>query len=398
MNFRDTNTMKPEDAAAVYTAAGWHITPLKPGTKAAYLPTWNKTGSRPASYWHDHPEDGIGLLLGDSNILVVDIDDPPAFMQAMKSIGFDRFQNPFFRSSTAGTDSGKRTPEGKKASGKLYFSIPAEIDPAALKYHKLVWTRSVIFELRTGAVQDVLPPSRHPDIGNRKIHTGNPYQWIGGEIEPAPPDLIEIWTNWETYEPYMRRSDPEYEPPQFFTRINTLRRVRTPRPGEIAAAEIIQQWIRDRSISADLKKYGYKPAVGNRFISPKTHTGRPGIAAYEFEGQFFSYGESDPFSDGHRHNSFDLLVHYEFGGSISGAMKFIKSELGIIDPPRSSGKKKPTATTGNRSDTTAGAPTPEACSRPAAAEFTREKTPGKIPDENTREDPETEPRKEPAKE
>src|SRR5690606_40145834 len=55
-----------------------------------------------------------------------------------------------------------------------------------------------VFELRGGLVQDVLPPSIHPD-------TGMPYFWrtppSADGLPELPRELLSIWTNWEIFKP-----------------------------------------------------------------------------------------------------------------------------------------------------------------------------------------------------
>lgn len=65
---------------------------------------------------------------------------------------------------------------GKEGRDKAVFKLP----PGGFKTHKLVWPPRApgekpvtIFELRAGIVQDVLPPSIHPD-------TQQPYRWRDG--------------------------------------------------------------------------------------------------------------------------------------------------------------------------------------------------------------------------
>jgi hypothetical protein len=75
---------------------------------------------------------------------------------------------------------------GRLDRGKALFRAPSGID---LTTRKISWPSrddprrtEVVFELRAGAVQDVLPPSIHPD-------TGNQYRWEGPSIQDGLPEL-----------------------------------------------------------------------------------------------------------------------------------------------------------------------------------------------------------------
>ena len=86
--------------------------------------------------------------------------------------------------------------QGVKIALNCCLKAPANIE---LKRHALNWTKEdnpkesdVVFELRGGFTQDVLPPSIHPD-------TNKPYFWVGDykNIPELPLELLNIWTQWD---------------------------------------------------------------------------------------------------------------------------------------------------------------------------------------------------------
>ena len=110
---------------------------------------------------------GIGLIHQLSGTCTLDIDNIEHSQIALAACGVDL---------AALMAEGVRIESGRENRSKLLFKAPAGVE---LKRHALNWTKEdnpkesdVVFELRGGFTQDVLPPSIHPD-------TGQPYFWVG---------------------------------------------------------------------------------------------------------------------------------------------------------------------------------------------------------------------------
>jgi putative DNA primase/helicase len=104
----------------------------------------------------DH--NGIGLIHGLSGTCTLDIDNIEHSQIALEAIGVDLSQ--LMRD-------GVRIESGRLNRSKLIYKAPVGIE---LKRHALNWVNElnpkesdVVFELRGGMTQDVLPPSIHPD-------------------------------------------------------------------------------------------------------------------------------------------------------------------------------------------------------------------------------------------
>lgn len=308
------NTMNLASAAKHYAEAGMIITPLIPESKAAKLPGWNLPDANVnvEQHWGLFPADNIGLILAPSGICVLDIDCKDEFLIAIKSIGLtpNYDASPFWETNTAGIRSGKPN------KGKLLFKVPKDVQ---LTYHKLQWNtagggKHTVFELRAGYVQDVLPPSIHPD-------TKQPYQWVGGEIQPMPDDLLLLWQHWETFALALEKADRLYqEPPKQPKR----GRPRTLHPGR----DIIAEWKESQNLGSLLEYFGYR-RIGKRYLSPNSHSGTPGVILSDDAKTFYAFNESDVFADGHQHNAFDLMLHYRHHGDIIAAINQCKDDLGI---------------------------------------------------------------------
>ncbi len=311
----DTPQNPLADAAKLYDQIGLIITPLRPRSKAAYLPKWNE-GKRidVVKHWEENPNDNIGLILEPSGMCVLDIDNLEEFLLAVKSIGLtpNNEDRPFWDSDTAGIKSGKPN------RAKLIFKCPPDIE---LKYHKLQWNdagggKHTVFELRAGFVQDVLPPSIHPD-------TQKPYVWVGGQIRPLPDDLLLLWKEWEVFEPALQKADRFYTPP---TPPRTRGRPRSVSRGR----DLISEWKVTQDLGQLLERYGYE-RVGNRYISPDSHSNSPGVILSDDGTTFFCFNESDYFADNHQHNAFDLVLHYEHKDNMREAIEGIKQDLGMFE-------------------------------------------------------------------
>lgn len=308
----ELNAVSLPAAAAEYQQMGFTITPLRPKSKAAYEQGWNAPGYRcRPDHWQYFPGDNLGMVLEPSGMCVLDIDAVDEFRIAVQSIGLTPNDGklPFWESNTAGIRSGKPN------RGKLIFKVPEGVQ---LEYHKLLWSsvdgkKHTVFELRCGYVQDVLPPSIHPD-------TGRSYQWVGREIQPMPDDLLLLWQQWETFEPALKKADRFYrEEPQ------------TPhrgRPRKHSGRDLIREWCSTQDLRAALERHGYKP-VGNRYLSPHSHSMGAGVIVSGDGQTFYSFGESDPFADGHQHNAFDLMLHYEHRDNFPEALQQVRGDLGL---------------------------------------------------------------------
>lgn len=78
-------------------------------------------------------------------------------------------------------------------------------------------------------------------------------------------------------------------------------------------------------IEAVMADYGCREA-GSKWIHPESTTGKPGIKVLDGK-YYYSHHGSDPLSDGHRHDVFDLLCQWHFNGDVSAAIAHYADEL-----------------------------------------------------------------------
>lgn len=185
-----------------YITAGLALVPITHG-KSPGFKGWEQRGSAmrivngQAVCWNGtppHPSWGVGLMHAHSGTMALDVDD----WEETKKYGID--VDALYAAPDAVT-----ILSGREGRGKLLYRMPLGMVMPTKKHviqvpveghpHK---TRShTVFELRCGTedgttVQDVLPPSIHPD-------TGLPYQWGGAghwsRIPFIPVQLLAIWNS-----------------------------------------------------------------------------------------------------------------------------------------------------------------------------------------------------------
>ncbi|HLI17852.1 MAG TPA: bifunctional DNA primase/polymerase [Rhodanobacteraceae bacterium] len=171
------------DTLRDYIRAGLVLVPIPAGSKAPHGKGWN----RRASCWTkpDHVPDGytgnVGLAHAYSGTCALDIDNATLAAPALHAHGID------LAALLAAPDA-VHVRSGREGRDKLLYRLPDGVTLASVN-------RSAAegFELRCAAsngrtVQDVLPPSIHPD-------TSKPYQWAGDwrAIPNAPADLVMAW-------------------------------------------------------------------------------------------------------------------------------------------------------------------------------------------------------------
>ena len=151
----------------------WYLVTIPAGSKGPTKFGWQKPEqalSDPDAareYYELNPTHNVGLLHGASGTCAVDIDNVENTKLIFEELGINF------------SDLMNSAPQiiGRENRGKLLFKAPSD-----LITHKISWPvkddprkTEVVFEVRAGSVQDVLPPSIHPD-------TGRPYEWSGMPI------------------------------------------------------------------------------------------------------------------------------------------------------------------------------------------------------------------------
>lgn len=241
--------------ARAYAELGVALVPIPPGQKAPITHDWpNQAITDPIladAYWDEHPDDNMGALLGWSGLLSFDVDAPAHARRALNSAGFDI--ETILACGVA--------IEGHPAKAKRLFRAPLG---KALRTHKWSWPadpssesdkRMMVLELRAGALQDVLPPSGHPDTGRPYRYLAGRDPWAMGGFPEAPPELLRLWAAWPSIVPALLAACPWRAPDE--RKLRDAARGATFTSGEWGA---VREEIRQRlSVREALRRMGRTP-------------------------------------------------------------------------------------------------------------------------------------------
>lgn len=164
-----------------YIRHGWSLVPIPSGTKGPRTQGWNLRGNALQTQ-ADLPQGyGIGLAHAYSGTMAFDIDN----WDATLAQGIDLH-------ALYDAPDAVSIHSGRPGHGKLLYAMPFGL---ALPSKKVVVDSVTVYELRCATaggltVQDVLPPSIHPD-------TMQPYRWAGNgnwmRLPTIPQSLLDIW-------------------------------------------------------------------------------------------------------------------------------------------------------------------------------------------------------------
>lgn len=177
--------MLEPNLASRYAESGFRVVELLPGKKQPESEGWSSLG---AGIGDAHQIDriigqgcGIGLMHVDSRTCALDVDHIAKAELWLKERGVDL-------QALLNAPDAVRIRSGKPGHDKLLYRLPESTEPLPTKVPE-----GSGLELRCASsdgknMQDVLPPSVHPD-------TGKPYEWVGDaeNIPELPFDLERVW-------------------------------------------------------------------------------------------------------------------------------------------------------------------------------------------------------------
>jgi len=300
-----------------YTELGWYLVPIPAGQKGPTNYAWNQKqnalfGPSAIEFYARNPTWNVGLIHQWTGTCAIDIDHMEWTRIAFEGLGID------FDALMAST----ARIRGREGRGKLLFRSHRD----DLTRHSIAWPNkdgrgtTTVFELRGGAVQDVLPPSMHPD-------TMQPYAWEGlpyDQIPVLPKQLQMMWDEWDKIRPQIMdlcpwKTRPEYQAPL---------RKRPQNPG----TSVIDAYNAAHNIGELLIKYGYKRTAPNRYLSPNSGTKVAGVHVFDNNTAFSHHG-SDPFGNEHAFDCFELYLQCEHAGNINKAIRDAAAFLNINHDP-----------------------------------------------------------------
>jgi hypothetical protein len=169
-----------------YIRHGWSLVPIPANTKGPRTPGWNLKQNALKAQGDLPPGYGIGLAHAYSGTMALDIDNWTVTTSLLAEHGID-LQALYDAPDAVVINS------GKPGHGKLLYTMPFG---AALPSKKIMHSGITAYELRCATVsgltvQDVLPPSIHPE-------TRQPYHWAGHghwtRMPVIPQALLDLWS------------------------------------------------------------------------------------------------------------------------------------------------------------------------------------------------------------
>jgi hypothetical protein len=176
-------------AARQYVGKGWVLVPIAKGTKGPNGKGWNQIANcitQPEQC--SRVRENVGLALAYSRLCTLDLDHIPTARDWLAERGADL-------DALLAHPLAVRISSGRPNRGKLLYRLPEGTPPIASK----VLTKEAGLEFRCATadgltLQDVLPPSIHPE-------TGEAYRWeygddlVGHWSEPQvlPAELLTVW-------------------------------------------------------------------------------------------------------------------------------------------------------------------------------------------------------------
>lgn len=161
-----------------YVKHGWKLCKIEPGTKGPRYHGWNKEDNAIKTPAAAEKLPGAGLCHSYSGTCAIDVDRYDEAERFLRDNGIDL--GALFASPDA-----VQISSGRKNRGKLIYRLDVPL-PTLQPANGAIEFRS---QARTGnTVQDVLPPTIHPD-------TGNPYKWVGDwkQLPTLPEPLKALW-------------------------------------------------------------------------------------------------------------------------------------------------------------------------------------------------------------
>ncbi len=175
------------DVLKKYIESDLYLVPIPVGQKGPRTKGWNLRDSciSKADQAHRLKGKNVGLAHLYSGTYAIDFDhlEKARVLLSQHNIDLDSLLN---------DPCNVQITSGRKNRGKLLFRLPEGVD--SLQTSKITDSGETVLELRCAdksgekTVQDVLPPSLHPN-------TGKPYRWRGDftKLPTLPDELLKFW-------------------------------------------------------------------------------------------------------------------------------------------------------------------------------------------------------------
>lgn len=178
-----------------YIAAGFSLVPIPAGSKNPNHTGWNDQNNCISNIFDiNRVTENVGLAHAYSTPITctIDIDHMELAKEWLEERGVDLTE-------LLDHPDAVLILSGRENRSKLLYRLPESLGPLATKQIK--HDQDTVLEFRCAAkngktVQDVLPPSIHPE-------TGRPYEWGGkgnySNLPTLPPQIVEIWLDQSSH-------------------------------------------------------------------------------------------------------------------------------------------------------------------------------------------------------
>jgi hypothetical protein len=182
MMLPDVTGMSNAEAAETYARHGFHVTPVRPGTKAPYVDRWPERATcdldTVREHWRGHPDDGIAIHVGGCGLLVIDVDRPEIVAHWLWPL----LEQAVFRPTT--------TDENSRRGHYFYRLRPDEMFGCGRGGLKLSDGEAAGFEVKCYGGAIVVGPTHHP-----RADEGGRYATEPVALIPFRPDEIAAKLN-----------------------------------------------------------------------------------------------------------------------------------------------------------------------------------------------------------
>lgn len=327
-----SNSNNYEHACEYVSKLNWALIPIPFGTKGPTALGWNNPKNTVndvagCDVFKNNSKLNMGVLLNASGICVIDIDNVSHTRTMFAKIGID--YDEIFKDAPRLV--------GNPERDKAIFLAHKDIK---LTHKTLSWPVKdgeknevdVVIEFRGGAVQDVLPPSIHPDTKAPYIWRKEPF----GVIPELPEQLLNIWKEWDKYKPQLEDACPWAKDKDAPASKPTHKYVAA-EGDSTDGNNVIEEFNNVHCVEAMLKLHGYTQRTkGARYLSPFSESKIAGVKIFPGQNRAFSHHASEPFDTAKGIDPFLLFCTFEHDGDVKAAVKAAANQLGLehnqLDP------------------------------------------------------------------
>ena len=217
--------------------------------------------------------------------------------------------------STASANRPKQTKDGVVLQGnrwRIVFILSAPLDCAAYLLLQEAIARYFGGGMEAVRIQQGLYGPTNPDGGYYEHAIVDGAMLDPHNLPPALLALVEEITAAQQEQEAKAKAAP------------------IPKRVKVSGDSIIELVNQAYTVESILESNGFN-RIGRRWLHPDSTSGMPGVIILNDGGRDYYYSHHSPqtdlLADGHRHDAFDLLVHWQFDGDVRQAIKDLAAQL-----------------------------------------------------------------------